>query len=140
MAAGIVEDIVVDVVLEVDRAVDPERVAAELVLPGLEILRAASSTTIWLTLLVAAASEADAVAQVRAAVLPQVPQAARMVHATVVTSAPLGELHARLDVGEDEAPESMTLRDLVEAHLWSQRDDPRARPVRGTRTARRRAG
>lgn len=117
MAAGIVEDIVVDLTLEVDPSVGTETLARRLVLPGMEILRSTSRTTVWLTVLLAADSEANAVRIMREAVLAQIPQAARVVQTTVVTSAPLGDLHARLDAVEDD-PESITLRDLVEQHLW----------------------
>ena len=135
MAAGIVEDIVVDLTLEVDPSVETEGLARSLVLPGVEILRSTSVATVWLTVLLAADSEASAVRRVREAVLAQIPQAARVVQTTVVTSAPLGDLHARLDAAEDD-PESITLRDLVEQHLWS-RGEHRARSA-GALEARRR--
>ena len=123
MAAGIVEDIVVDLTLEVDSEVGAEELARSLVLPGVEILRSATLTSVWVTVLVAADTEAGAVALVRDSILAQIPQAARVVQAAVVTSAPLGDLHARLDAVEEE-PESITLRDLVEAHLWNRREGP----------------
>lgn len=111
----------VDLTLEVDPGVEAESLARALVLPGLEILRSASATSVWLTVLVASDTESGAVATVRDSVLAQIPQAARVVRTTVVTSAPLGDLHARLDAGNDDL-ESITLRDLVETHLWNRRD------------------
>jgi hypothetical protein len=120
-APGIVEDIVVDLTLEVDPAVDADRMVHDLDLPGIEIMRTASATTIWLTVLVAATSEAAAVKEVRALVVAQIPQAARVVQATVVTSAPLGDLHARLDTLDDDELDRISLRDLVETHLWNNR-------------------
>lgn len=119
MAAGIVEDIVVDLTLEVDPSVGAERIARSLVLPGTEILRSTAATTVWVTVLLAADSEASAVRTLRDSVLAQIPQAARVVQTAAVTSAPLGDLHARLDAIDDD-PESITLRDLVEQHLWSR--------------------
>jgi hypothetical protein len=135
MAAGIVEDIVVDLTLEVDPSVGTESLARSLVLPGMEILRSTSATTVWLTVLVASDSEASAVGTVREAVLAQIPQAARVIHTAVVTSAPLGDLHARLDSADGD-PESITLRDLVEHHLWTRGEHNARRG--GTSNARRR--
>ena len=135
MTPGIVEDIVVDLTLEVDPSIGSESLARALRLPGVEILRSSSTTTVWLTVLLAADSEASAVRTFRDTVLAQIPQAARVVQAAVVTSAPLGDLHARLDAVADD-PESFTLRDLVEQHLWSR--GGRSTPTAEKRVARRR--
>ena len=137
---GIVEDIVVDLTLEVDPAVGIDTLVRELSLPGVEIMRTASATTAWLTVLVASTSEAEAVSHVRTQVVDQIPQAARVVQTTVVTSAPLGDLHALLDTLDDDELDRVSLRDLVEAHLWNHRH-PQRDLVAGRRERRaRRAG
>lgn len=119
------EDYVVDMVIEVEsRGVDVDALARQLVVPGFEVLRTSSRGMIWLTALVTAGSEAAAIQQVQDEVLGQL-AGARVVVASVVTCAPLGDLYARLDsVLTDPELNRMDLIDLVEATLWSEQGHP----------------
>lgn len=130
----LVEDHVVDMVVQVDtRGVDLARLVASITLPGVEILRTSSRGMIWLTALVTAATEAQAIASVRDAVLGQV-AVDRVLVTTVITSAPLGDLYARLDsVLDDEQLARIDLRDLVEQTLWVA---PDLTPLREVHTPR----
>jgi hypothetical protein len=135
------DDFVVDMVLEVDsRGIDVEELAGRICLPGMEILRTNARGTIWLTALVTAEGESAAIRQVRDSVLAQLPDRPRATVTSVVDSAPLGDLYARLEaVLGDEELESIDVRDLVEQVMW---DRPRVdirevdlRPVRLGSTA-----
>ena len=135
------DDFVVDMVLEVDsRGIGVEDLARQICLPGMEILRTSARGTIWLTALVTAEGESAAIRGVRDSVLAQLPDRPRATVTSVVNSAPLGDLYARLDeVLGDEELETLDVRDLVEQVMW---DRPRAdvrevdlRPVRLSSTA-----
>jgi hypothetical protein len=121
---GAIEDFVIDMVIEVDsRGVDVDAVARRIQLPGIEILRTSGRGMIWLTALVAAEAEQAAIRQVQGSVLAQLDGPSRVVVATVITSAPLGDLYARLDsVLSDPELDRMDLIDLVEASLWTDRE------------------
>ena len=123
------EDYVVDMVIEVEsRGVDVDALARQLVVPGFEVLRTSGRGMIWLTALVTASGEPAAIQQVQDEVLGQL-AGARVVVATVVTSAPLGDLYARLDsVLTDPDLDRMDLIDLVEATLWNQPGHPARDP------------
>lgn len=134
-------DFVVDMVLDVDsRGIDVEELARRICLPGMEILRTNARGTIWLTALVTAEGESAAIRQVRDSVLAQLPDRPRATVTSIVDSAPLGDLYARLEaVLGDEELESIDVRDLVEQVMW---DRPRVdirevdlRPVRLGSTA-----
>ena len=122
------EDYVVDMVIEVEsRGVDVDALASRITLPGVEVLRTSGRGMIWLTALVTAGGEPAAIQHVQDDVLAQL-AGARVVVACVVTSAPLGDLYARLDsVLTDPDLDRMDLIDLVEATLWSSADHPAAR-------------
>lgn len=135
------DDFVVDMVLEVDsRGIGVEDLARQICLPGMEILRTSARGTIWLTALVTAEGESAAIREVRDSVLAQLPDRPRATVTSVLNSAPLGDLYARLDeVLGDEELETLDVRDLVEQVMW---DRPRAdvrevdlRPVRLSSTA-----
>jgi hypothetical protein len=135
------DDFVVDMVLEVDsRGIGVEDLARQICLPGMEILRTSARGTIWLTALVTAEGESAAIRGVRDSVLAQLPDRPRATVTSVVNSAPLGDLYARLDeVLGDEELETLDVRELVERVMW---DRPRAhvrevdlRPVRLSSTA-----
>ncbi len=135
------DDFVVDMVLEVDsRGIDVEDLARRICLPGMEILRTSARGTIWLTALVTAEGESAAIRGVRDSVLAQLPDRPRATVTSVVNSAPLGDLYARLDeVLGDEELETLDVRDLVEQVMWDRpRVDVREvdlRPVRLSSTA-----
>jgi hypothetical protein len=127
------EEYVIDIVVEVEsRGVDVDAVARSIVLPGVEVLRTTGRGMIWLTALVTADGEPAAIRSVQDAVLHQLGGDSRVVVATVVTSAPLGDLYARLDAVADHELDRMDLIDLVEATMWSA-DGARGR--RDTRSA-----
>jgi hypothetical protein len=135
------DDFVVDMVLDVDsRGIDVEELARRICLPGMEILRTNARGTIWLTALVTAEGESAAIRQVRDSVLAQLPDLPRATVTSVIDSAPLGDLYARLDaVLGNEDLEAIDVRDLVEQVMW---DRPRVdirevdlRPVRLGSTA-----
>jgi hypothetical protein len=125
------EDYVVDMVIEVEsRGVDVDALARRITLPGIEVLRTSGRGMIWLTALVTADGEPAAIQQVQDDVLAQL-SGARVMVASVVTSAPLGDLYARLDsVLTDPDLDRLDLIDLVEVTLWSHPDHP-ARTRRG---------
>jgi len=131
----------VDMVLEVDsRGIGVEDLARRICLPGMEILRTSARGTIWLTALVTAEGESAAIREVRDSVLAQLPDRPRATVTSVVNSAPLGDLYARLDaVLGDEELETLDVRDLVEQVMWDRpRVDAREvdlRPVRLSSTA-----
>ena len=127
------EDYVVDMVIEVEsRGVDVDGLARRITVPGIEVLRTSGRGMIWLTALVTADGEPAAIEQVQDDVLAQL-SGARVVVASVVTSAPLGDLYARLDtVLTDPDLDRMDLIDLVEATLWSQSDHPGRRRLDST--------
>jgi hypothetical protein len=135
------DDFVVDMVLDVDsRGIDVEELARRICLPGMEILRTSARGTIWLTALVTAEGESAAIRQVRDSVLAQLPDRPRVTVTSVVDSAPLGDLYARLDaVLGDEQIEALDVRELVEQVMWDRpRVDVREvdlRPVRLGSTA-----
>lgn len=135
------DDFVVDMVLEVDsRGIGVEDLARQICLPGMEILRTSARGTIWLTALVTAEGESAAIREVRDRVLTQLPDRPRATVTSVVNSAPLGDLYARLDeVLGDEELEALDVRDLVEQFMWDRpRVDVREvdlRPVRLSSTA-----
>ena len=135
------DDFVVDMVLEVDsRGIGVEDLARQICLPGMEILRTSARGTIWLTALVTAEGESAAIRGVRDSVLAQLPDRPRATVTSVVNSAPLGDLYARLDeVLGDEELETLDVRDLVEQVMWDRpRVDVREvdlRPVRLSSTA-----
>ena len=135
------DDFVVDMVLEVDsRGIGVEDLARRICLPGMEILRTSARGTIWLTALVTAEGESAAIREVRDSVLAQLPDRPRATVTSVVNSAPLGDLYARLDsVLGDEELETLDVRDLVEQVMWDRpRVDVREvdlRPVRLSSTA-----
>lgn len=114
------EEYVIDIVVEVEsRGVDVDAVARSIVLPGVEVLRTTGRGMIWLTALVTADGEPAAIRSVQDAILHQLGGDSRVVVATVVTSAPLGDLYARLDAVADHELDRMDLIDLVEATMWS---------------------
>jgi hypothetical protein len=117
-----IEDFVVDMVLEVDsRGIGVEDLARRICLPGMEILRASAHGIIWLTALVTAEGESAAIRSVRDSVLAQLPDRPRMSVVSVVTTAPLGDLYARLDaVLTDDELGAIDVRDLVERVMWDQ--------------------
>lgn len=135
------DDFVVDMILEVDsRGIGVEDLARRICLPGMEILRTSARGTIWLTALVTAEGESAAIREVRDSVLAQLPDRPRATVTSVVNSAPLGDLYARLDaVLCDEEFETLDVRDLVEQVMWDRpRVDVREvdlRPVRLSSTA-----
>ena len=121
-----VDDFVVDMVLDVDsRGIDVEDLARRICLPGTEVLRTSALGTIWLTALVTADGEAEAIRQVRDSVADQLPGAAAGSVAAVVVSVALGDLYGRLDepLGDEEL-ESIRVPDLIERHLWDRADAP----------------
>jgi hypothetical protein len=128
-------------VLEVDsRGIGVEDLARRICLPGMEILRTSARGTIWLTALVTAEGESAAIRAVRDSVLAQLPDPPRATVTSVINSAPLGDLYARLDaVLGDEELGSLDVRDLVERVMWDRpRVDVREvdlRPVRLSYTA-----
>jgi hypothetical protein len=134
--ANHMDDFVVDMVLEVDsRGIGVEDLARRICLPGMEILRTSARGTIWLTALVTAEGESAAIRAVRDSVLAQLPDPPRATVTSVINSAPLGDLYARLDaVLGDEELWSIDVRDLVEQVMWDRpRVDVREvdlRPVR----------
>jgi hypothetical protein len=134
--ANHMDDFVVDMVLEVDsRGIGVEDLARRICLPGMEILRTSARGTIWLTALVTAEGESAAIRAVRDSVLAQLPDPPRATVTSVINSAPLGDLYARLDaVLGDEELGSIDVRDLVEQVMWDRpRVDVREvdlRPVR----------
>jgi hypothetical protein len=116
------DDFVVDMVLDVDsRGIDVEDLALQICLPGMEVLRTSARGTIWLTALVTAEGESAAIRLVRDTVLAQLPDGPRATITSVVNSAPLGDLYARLDVviGDEELG-AIDLRDLVEQQMWDR--------------------
>jgi hypothetical protein len=135
------DDFVVDMVLEVDsRGIGVEDLARRICLPGMEILRTSARGTVWLTALVTAEGESAAIRQVRDSVLAQLPDRPRATVTSVVNSAPLSDLYARLDaVLGDQELEAIDVRDLVEQVMWDRpRVDVREvdlRPVRLSSTA-----
>jgi hypothetical protein len=139
--ANHMDDFVVDMVLEVDsRGIGVEDLARRICLPGMEILRTSARGTIWLTALVTAEGESAAIRAVRDSVLAQLPDPPRATVTSVINSAPLGDLYARLDaVLGDEELWSIDVRDLVEQVMWDRpRVDVREvdlRPVRLSSTA-----
>lgn len=116
------DDFVVDMVLEVDsRGIGVEDLARRICLPGMEILRVSANGVIWLTALVTTEGESAAIRSVRDSVLAQLPDRPRMSVVSVVTSAPLGDLYARLDaVLTDDELGSIDVRDLVEQAMWDR--------------------
>ena len=126
------EDFVVDMVLEVDsRGIGVEELSRRICLPGMEILRTTDSGTIWLTALVTAQGDVQAISQVRSSVLAQLPDRPRAVAAAVVSSVPLGDLYARLQtvLADDELDEldGLDVRELVAQTLPERpvrREDP----------------
>ena len=116
------EDFVIDMVVEVDsRGIDVDALARRITVPGVEILRTSGRGMIWLTALVTAPGEPAAIRQVQDSVLGQLDVGTRVVVATAVTSAPLGDLYARLQsVAADHELDRMDLIDLVEATLWDR--------------------
>ncbi|HEX6888032.1 MAG TPA: hypothetical protein VF143_07985 [Candidatus Nanopelagicales bacterium] len=128
------EDYVIDMVVEVEsRGVDVDAVARGLELPGVEVLRTTGRGMIWLTALVTAQGESEAIREVQDSVLAQLGAQSRVVVAAVVTSAPLGDLYGRLDSVADHELDRMDLIDLVEATMWATEGD--ARRVRRRDTA-----
>jgi hypothetical protein len=120
------EDYVIDMVVEVEsRGVDVDAVARGLELPGVEVLRTTGRGMIWLTALVTAQGESEAIREVQDSVLAQLGAQSRVVVAAVVTSAPLGDLYARLDSVADHELDRMDLIDLVEATLWASEGNGR---------------
>ena len=121
---GVGEDFVVDLLVEVDsRGVDVDAVARSITVPGVEILRTTGRGMIWLTALVTADGDAAAIRQVQDSVLQVLDDTSRIVVATVVCSAPLGDLYARLStVATDDELDRLDLIDLVEATLWADAD------------------
>ena len=120
------EDFVVDMVVEVEsRGVDVDAVARAVSVPGVEILRTTGRGMIWLTALVSASGEPAAIRQVQDSVLAELSDSSRVVVASVVASAPLGDLYGRLDdVVSDAELDRMDLIDLVEATLWAEAGHP----------------
>jgi hypothetical protein len=116
------DDFVVDMVLEVgSRGIDVEDLARQICLPGMEILRISARGTIWLTALVTAEGESQAIRLVRDRVLDQLPERPRATVTSVINTAPLGDLYARLDaVLGDEDLGAIDVRDLVEAQMWDR--------------------
>ena len=135
------DDFVVDMVLEVDsRGIGVEDLARRICLPGMEILRTSARGTIWLTALVTAEGESAAIRAVRDAVLVQLPDRPRATVTSVVNSAPLSDLYARLNaVLGDAELDTLDVRDLVEQVMWDRpRVDVREvdlRPARVSSTA-----
>lgn len=129
------EDVVVDLVVEVDsRGVDLDEVARSLVVPGVVLLRSASREVLWLTTVVAARDEEEAVRAVRARVLAQVGTDPGAAVATTATAITLGDLFACLDHTdpqrdlEVDLPQGrVDLLDLVAAHVWDRCTLPRNR-------------
>lgn len=119
------EDFVVDMVVEIDpRGADLDELTSRIVLPGAEVLRICARGTIWLTAVVTARTECDAVRQVQEAVVAQT-RGVPGVTGALVTSIGVADLYGRLD-GQltDEEVARIDLRDLVADHLW---DRPGAR-------------
>ena len=113
------EDFVVYMVVEVDsRGIDVDVLSRSLTVPGVEVLRTSRRGMIWLTALVTAPGEATAIGEVQRRVLERVPPGSRIVVATTVAGAPLGDLRARLEaVDLDRTLDRMDLIDLVETAL-----------------------
>ena len=131
------EDYVVDLVVEVDsRGVDVDAVARRIAVPGVEILRTSGRGMIWLTALVTASGEPAAIRQVQDSVLADLSDSSRIVVASVVASAPLGDLYGRLAaVASDAELDRLDLIDLVEATLWAEAGHPAQQGGRRSRTA-----
>lgn len=123
-----VDDFVVDMVLDVDsRGIDIEDLARRICLPGMEVLRTSARGTIWLTALVSADGEAEAIRRVRDSVIRELPDAPVGSVAAVVASVPLGDLYGRLEeVLGDEELGSIDVRELIERHMWDRADTPMA--------------
>lgn len=121
-----VDDFVVDMVLDVDsRGIDIEDLARRICLPGMEVLRTWARGTIWLTALVTADGEADAIRQVRSSVIRELPDTPVGSVAAVVASVALGDLYGRLDeVLGDEELGSIGVRELIERHIVDRADTP----------------
>ena len=121
-----VDDFVVDMVLDVgSRGIDIEDLARRICLPGMEVLRTSARGTIWLTALVSADGEAEAIRRVRDSVIRELPDAPVGSVAAVVASVPLGDLYGRLDeVLGDEELGSICVQELIERHMWDRADTP----------------
>lgn len=121
-----VDDFVVDMVLDVDsRGIDIEDLARRICLPGMEVLRTSARGTIWLTALVSADGEVEAIRRVRDSVIRELPDAPVGSVAAVVASVPLGDLYGRLDeVLGDEELGSIGVQELIERHMWDRADTP----------------
>jgi hypothetical protein len=121
-----VDDFVVDMVLEVgSRGTDIEDLARRICLPGMEVLRTSAHGTIWLTALVTAEGEAEAIRRVRNSVMAELPDTTVGSVAAVVASVPLGDLYGRLDeVLGDEELGSIGVQELIERHMWDRADTP----------------
>jgi hypothetical protein len=127
------EDFVVDMVIEVgSRGTDVGALARHLTQPGMEVLRTTGGGLIWFSALVTAHGESAAIRQVQDAGLAALGDDARVVAATVIAGAPLGDLASRLAaVLCDLEPHRMDLIDLVEATRW---DHPVTLPDRAGRS------
>ena len=121
-----VDDFVVDMILDVDsRGIDIEDLARRICLPGMEVLRTSARGTIWLTALVTAEGEAEAIRRVRDSVMAELPGTPVGSVAAVVASVPLGDLYGRLDeVLGDEELGSIGVQELIERHMWDRADTP----------------
>ncbi len=121
-----VDDFVVDMVLDVgSRGIDIEDLARRICLPGMEVLRTSARGTVWLTALVTADGEAEAIRWVRDSVIRELPDTPVASVTAVVASVPLGDLYGRLDeVLVDEELGSIGVRQLIERHMWDRADTP----------------
>jgi hypothetical protein len=126
------EDFVIDMVIEVDsRGIDVDALARQITVPGVEVLRTSGRGMIWVTALVTAEGETAAIRTVQEQVLRQLSDGSRVVVVTAVTSAPLGDLYARLDtVLADHELDRLDLIDLVEATVWVRDDVADVRSVK----------
>ena len=140
------EDFVVDMVIEVgSRGTDVDALARRLMLPGMAVLRTTRGGLIWLSALVTAVGEPDAIRQVQDGALAALGGTAQVLAATVITDSPLGDLPSRLhavlwdlEPGRLDAvlcdlePRRPDLIDLVEVSTW---DGPESRTGHHDRTA-----
>lgn len=124
-----VDDFVVDVVLELDPGgADADDLVRRFRLPGARILRTTDRSTIWLTAVVGATAEAQAVQQVRDQILAQLTDREHPGTVTAISCAALGDLYARLDPALDDPElEALELADLVADTMWCRPPARRSR-------------
>lgn len=117
------EDFVVDLCLQVDpRGVDVERLSRQLQLPTAAVARATAGARVWLTAVINAATQAEAVHRSRVLIEAQLAEWAEQALVARIDCVALGDLYAWLDPARDD-PELTTLElvELLEDTMWSER-------------------